>query len=246
MAKLHLVAIALLLPLAGAAVLAFSLSRDAEAAGPCGTPDDAMNSEEFAFLGLLQQWRDDPENVPNSDHLTPSGPLNAAAAWFAQYQVDHQSPGGHYDGMNRYFDQRAIDCGWPYPAGLGEGIAAYIGQGDITGQVSSQGALDLMASEPGSGIYAWDTSSSPWSFKCTGVGIAVSDDSSAVAWVVLIAEYPANQDCPDIQTQPIDSASSPSPTESPTNTPSPTPTSTPTPIPTPDSWRSWALDLTAE
>ena len=64
MAKITYVAIALLLPIVGATALVFSLSRDASAQGPCGTPHDAMDSEEFAFLAELQAWRDSHLQYP--------------------------------------------------------------------------------------------------------------------------------------------------------------------------------------
>ena len=68
------------------AIAALWLSEGAQAAtGPCGTSHDAMDAEEYEFLGLLQNWRD--ANLSNSSPLQVSGPLNAAAAWFAEYQV---------------------------------------------------------------------------------------------------------------------------------------------------------------
>jgi hypothetical protein len=239
MARFTLVSIALLLAVAGTVVLAFSISRDASAEGPCGTPHDAMDEAEFAFLGLLQDWRD-AGNIPYSSQLTPSGPLNAAAAWFAEWQVEHESPGGHGDDLGRDFIDRAQDCGWPFGAGIGEGIAAYVGGGDISGLVSHQGALQLMADHVGSGIYAWSGQSSGFAFKCVGVGIARNEDFSAIAWIVLIAQFPAGQECLEPQSQPV--VSDPSITPS----PSPSPTPTQTPVPTPDSWQSWVPGVTTE
>ncbi len=224
----------------------------ARAAGPCGTPHDALDAEEQQFIQLIQAWRD--QNLPYSTQLQVSGALNAAAAWFAQWQVDNGAPGGHSDGLGRSWPQRAIDCGYtgttsngtPYAYGSGEGIRAYASSSPIV-VTASQAAAQM--AYPGSGIFA-STPSTSLPFKCVGAARAASPDGRRVAWVVVIAQYPATASCPGA------SASAPtatptasptaSPTATPTRTPTPTPTPQPTPLPRPDGatvalWSGWNL-----
>ncbi|MCA9823256.1 MAG: hypothetical protein KC470_11645, partial [Dehalococcoidia bacterium] len=101
----------LVLPLLVGAAIALGSTMRAGADGPCGTSHDAMDAEEFAFLADLQDWRD--ANLENSSPLTPSGPLNAAAAWFAEYLAAGGSTNGHSDKYGRDYYDRALDCGWP-------------------------------------------------------------------------------------------------------------------------------------
>jgi hypothetical protein len=218
------------LVLAGAALAS---RGDARAAGPCGTPHDALDGDEGQFVQLVQAWRD--QNLPHSSQLQVSGALNAAAAWFAQWQVDNGAPGGHIDGHGRTWVQRAIDCGYtgttsfgaPYAQGSGEGIRAYAASVPIS--VTPQQAAADMA-YPGSGIFAW-TNSTSLPFKCVGAGRAASADGRRVAWVVVVAQYPAGLPCPgstvSLPTPTPTPAASPTPTRSPT----PTPTASPTPLP---------------
>ena len=65
------------------------------ATGPCTVSGAGLDGEELQFLGRLQQWRSSPGGVAHPTPLESSGALNAAAAWFAQWQVDHGVPGGH-------------------------------------------------------------------------------------------------------------------------------------------------------
>ena len=241
MAKITYVTIALLLPIVGATALVFSLSRDASAQGPCGTPHDAMDSEEFAFLAELQAWRDSHLQYPSAQ-LVPSGPLNAAAAWQAEYLAhDPFTSNGHIDGEGRNWAERAEDCGyhpfWSY--GSGEGVFALAGPNvaDVPLSDFVDGVL-----YPGSGATA-DFPSSPTSppFRCAGVAKFHQQDPPAIAWIVILAQYPS-VDCPETQVSPIETGETPMPTLSPT----PTLTPSPTPIPTPDVWHSWAPGLATE
>ena len=82
------------------------VDRDASAvSGTCGTSHDGLDGEEATFLGLVQGWRD--QNLANSTDLEVSGALNAAAAWFAQWQVESGAPGGHNDNLGRTWVKRA-------------------------------------------------------------------------------------------------------------------------------------------
>jgi len=216
------------------ATLALHGTPAGAAPGPCGTAHDALSAEEQEFVGLLQSWRD--THVQVSTPLQTSGALNAAAAWFAEWQVANGAPGGHHDGYGRTWVQRALDCGYTgttsggqaYASGSGEGIWAVASSGSVS--VGPSQALTGMASHGGSGIYAWTPSSPP--FKCVGVGVARNNAGTAVAWVVIIAQYPTAQACPggtggggSTATSTSSSTSSPTPT----TTPSPTPTQPPTP-----------------
>ncbi|GIW12883.1 MAG: hypothetical protein KatS3mg062_0322 [Tepidiforma sp.] len=206
-------------------------SADVRAAGPCGTPHDALDPDEQQFIQLIQGWRN--QHLSYSTPLQVSGPLNAAAAWFAQWQVENGAPGGHTDGFGRTWVQRALDCGYsgttsggtPYAYGSGEGIRAYASSQTLNIS-AAQAASDI--TYPGSGVYA-ETSSSSLPFKCVGAGRASSGDGKRVAWVVIIAQYPAGSPCPGASA----SAPTPSATSTPTATPTRTPTSTPTPTPSP-------------
>lgn len=216
-----------------AGVLAVAISLQGAparaAAGPCGTSHDAISGEEQELLGLLQSWRN--SNLPVSSTLEPSGALNAAAAWFAEWQITNGTPGGHGDGYGRTWVQRAIDCGYsgttggqPYASGSGEGTYAMASSGGIS--VGPSQAISGIT-YPGSGVYAW-TSSSGLPFKCVGVGVARNAAGTAVAWVVVVAQYPAGLPCPG-----GGSGGGTTATNTPTMSPTPWPTPSPTPSPTP-------------
>lgn len=238
---------------AGAALLAAAAAfqAPARAAGPCGTSHDALDPEEMQFIQLVQAWRD--QHVSPSTPLQVSGALNAAAAWFAQWQVDNGAPGGHTDGLGRSWPQRALDCGYsgttssgtPYAYGSGEGIRAYAASQPVVIS-AAQAAADITYG--GSGVWA-STPSSSLPFKCVGAARASSTDGKRVAWVIVIAQYPANQPCPGAATLPPASpsvTSTPTPTRTPTATPTATPSPTPTPGPRGDGasvtiWQGWNL-----
>jgi hypothetical protein len=214
--------------------------RDAAAAGPCGTPHDDLDSGEVEFIALLQAWRDQ-NLVHPSAQLIASAPLNAAAAWQAEYLANHPFVfNGHIDGEGRNWAERADDCGydpfWSY--GSGEGVFALAGSMafDISPAEGVEGVL-----YPGSGARA-DFPSSPSQppFRCIGVAKARNANSTSVAWIVVLAQFPASQDCPQAL------STSPGPSPSPTHTPTASPTPSPTPTPTQQtSWNSWAPGLTA-
>lgn len=198
----------------------------ASAAGPCNTNDAGMTSEESQFLGLLQQWRN--ANVAHSTPLETSAALSAAAAWFAQWQVDNGAPGGHNDSFGRNWVQREVDCGYDayFANGSGEGVYGVAGS-----QALNIGPAQAITgiTYAGSGVRI-DTPSTTWPAKCVGVAVKRNASGTVVAWVALIAQYPASQTCPG-GPAPVGGGSSP--TTSPTNTAASTPTKTATPSPTP-------------
>jgi len=216
--------------LAVATVYFSTRGEDARAAGPCGTSHDAMNAEEQQFLGLLQQWRS--SSGVSNEPVEVSGALNQAAAWFAEWQVTNNALGGHNDSFGRNWVGRAIDCGYTaklnnqidyWAQGSGEGVFSAAANGDAVGP---QAALNGMIAHPGSGIYMYG---SPPNFpaKCYGVGVYRS--GGRVAWVVVIAQLPANLPCPGGAGG---GGATPSPSSPATNTPTNTPTITPTATPT--------------
>ncbi len=225
-----------------AALFIATRGEEVRAAGPCGTTHDAVDSEEQEFLQVLQSWR--ATSGVSNEPVQLSGALNKAAAWFAEWQIANGAPGGHHDSSGRNWVQRAIDCGYTgqtsggqnYASGSGEGI--YAVAGSSLPNVGPQQALQGMISQgPGhSGIYMSGSQSLP--AKCYGV--AVRRSNNAVAWVVVIAQYPAAGSCPGgsgrvataTSTTATASATATS-TATPTSTPTATPTATPSPTPTP-------------
>lgn len=195
----------------------------AQALAPCITHSNT--SEELQFVAILQSWRD--RNIAGSHQLTVSAPLNAAAAGYAQYLVDHPGASGHYaDGGN--WAQRAVQCGYPSnQAAGGEGLAVAEGSGQL--QVGPQQALDIMTAWGGSGVNVPSNVGLP--VKCVGAAKAASADGRKVAWVTLI--FAASGACPQAATgggggstvtvTPGTPTPSPTPTSTPTKTPSPTP-----------------------
>lgn len=218
----------------GMGMLALGQGPDTATAqgGPCGTPHDALDGEEQEFLGLLEDWRDDNGRSPAE--LETSGALNAAAAWFAQHLMEEGPAGnsGHLDHYGRDWRERAEDCGYPGTAGFppsygsGEGTGYLAGSGSI--EVGPEQALDLVT-YPNSGVEI-HTPGSPIPAKCVGVG------RYETTWIVVIAQWPANEPCPESSAQGADptATSTPTETEPATETPTPTPTETPTPTPTPE------------
>lgn len=232
-----------------AAVLAGGGTTASAAQGPCNPSTAAVDGEEQGFLSLLQSWRN--TNV-SGQQLALSAPLNAAAAWYAEYQLSLNGAGGHSDLYGRTWAQRAMDCGYtgttsggiPYATGSGEGVYG------AAGNVSASAALTGMATQQGSqsGIYIPGSASVP--VKCAGV--AVARNGSHTVWVVVLASYSAGGSCPQNATttpgtvtpsatagggSPTATATATTPGGSATATPTRTATPTATATPTPQSWR---------
>ena len=228
----------LLILIAGVAVVVAGLagfmgpSESAAAGGPCTVTGAGLDAEETQFLGLLQQWRS--SNLGNPAPLETSGALNSAAAWFAQWQVENSGSGGHSDSFGRNWAQRAVDCGYDpfFSNGSGEGVYA----------VASSGALSIGPSQAITGISYQGSgvrivSSSPsWPAKCVGVAVKRNTAGTIVAWVVVIAQYPAGSACPagSGSTEPPASSATAISSATKTATPTSTPTKTPTPTPRTD------------
>ena len=248
----------LLLPLlglamcAGAVAVGWQPSRtaDAQSSALCGTTHDALDTQELEFLHHLVDWR---ASVGLSGQLQTSAPLSAAAAWFAQHLVEEgiAGPTGHHDHNGNRWPERAVFCGYPqqFAYGSGEGVSFLYGSGPITVSPSEAvygGTIGNFQHQgvtyPGSGAYI--NAGAPWPAKC--VGAAHYSGQGGTAWIVIIAQYPADQACPQALTfePPTQSdpttTSTPSVTNTPTNSPTPTRTPSPTPTPTQEGFYSFA------
>ena len=94
-----------------AGVVAFAISArggtPATAIAPC--LPHANTAQESQMLSMVIAWR--AQNVAGAGALAFSGPLNAAAAGYAQYLIDHPGASGHYaDGSD--WSSRAQQCGF--------------------------------------------------------------------------------------------------------------------------------------
>ena len=248
----------------GMALMGSTQAEDAQATqNLCGTDHDALDAGEQTFLGHLRDWRAD-EGLVEAD-LEVSGALNAAAAWFAQHLVEEGAtpPNAHEDAYGRGWAERAVDCGYPDDQiiyGSGEGMlylednkplavpprdAVY---GGTAGPHEHSGVTYRTPTMSG----AWLSRGGTLPAKCVGAAQYASSDGHKIAWVVVIARYPANEPCPDSNVSPPEptetptvppatatSAATETPTTAPpeptaTSTPEPEPTTTATATPTPD------------
>lgn len=227
---------------AGLVLVTFGQGTDDAAAqgGPCGTAHDGLDQQEHTFIGLLEDWR--AQNGYSPANLEPSSALNAAAAWFAQHLMEEgpAQNSGHMDHYGRDWRQRAQDCGYPgvyQPLyyGSGEGTGYLAGSGPI--QVGPEQALDLVT-YPGSGVRIHTPGySNP--AKCIGVG------RYKTTWIVVIAQWPASQPCPESEAQDLEPTPTATPTTPATATPTDTPVPTATPTPEPE-WHVVAPSLSRE
>ncbi len=112
---LSIAAAAMLVSAAGLALAADG--HEARALTNCSVSDYSLDSEEMAFLGLINQYRADN----GLGALTISTNLNRAAHWMGN-DLGVNNYFAHTDSLGRSPYSRAIDCG--YPAGAGENLAA--------------------------------------------------------------------------------------------------------------------------
>ena len=201
--------------------------QDARALAACQVHSNT--AEELAFIELLQMYRN--QHIQGSYPLVLSAPLNAAAAGYAQFLIDHPGSGDHYaDGgtQGRAWADRAIQCG--YPANIaagGEGLAVVQGSGPVS--VDPQSALNIMAAETYGGVNVPAIVGAP-QVRCVGVAKVRAANGREDAWVVLL--FGTYTTCPEPVTPPPPSTNASS-TATKTSTPTSTPTKTPTPSPTP-------------
>ncbi len=91
--------------------------RPASALTNCSVSDLSIDSEETAFLGLINQYR--AQNGLGA--LTISTNLNRAASWMV-IDLATKNYFAHTDSLGRSPGTRSVDCG--YPNGAGENLAA--------------------------------------------------------------------------------------------------------------------------
>ncbi|PFG75174.1 CAP domain-containing protein [Tepidiforma thermophila] len=202
-----------------------SAGQRADALTNCSVTHDALDSEEQAFLALINQYRAQNGLGP----LTISTNLNRAAAWMVE---DMATKGyfSHTDSLGRSPYQRAIDCG--YPSGAGENLAAG------SSWSTAQAAFEAWRNSPGHnqnmltsfyqqiGIARYYRAGSPYGwYWATNFG--ATNDGTGGGGAGQPTATPTNT-----PTATPTSTSTPTPTNTPaTPSPSPSPTSTPTPLP---------------
>ncbi len=185
------------------------------------TADSSLDSEEQAFLGLINGYRGQ-NGLPA---LTTSTNLNRAAAWLV-VDLGTNNYFSHTDSLGRSPSQRVMDCG--YPQGAGENIAV--------GTVAStaQQAFDMWKNSAGHNANMLNGT-----YKQIGIGRAYTGGST-YGWYWATDFGTTNDGTggggvnPPTNT-PTPVPTTPPPTATPTKTPSqaPTqPTSAPTQQPT--------------
>lgn len=226
--------------LAGAvlAALALTMSADNQASAltNCTVTHDALDSEEQAFLTLINQYR--AQNGLNP--LTISTNLNRAAAWMVEDMATNRYF-SHTDSLGRSPYQRAIDCG--YPSGAGENLAAG------TSWSSAQAAFTAWQNSPGHnqnmltpwyqqiGIARYYLAGSPYGwYWATNFGTV--NDGTGGGGSGQATNTPTNTPTATATNTPTPTNTPATPTNTPTPagqppTATPTPTRTPTPTPTP-------------
>jgi uncharacterized protein YkwD len=226
-AALSMAAAAMMVAAAGLAFV--GESRDARALSNCTISDYSLDSEEQAFLGLINQYR-----ASNSlGALTISTNLNRAAHWMGN-DLGTNAYFSHTDSAGRSPYSRAIDCG--YPQGAGENLAAG------TAWSTAQSAFTAWQNSPGHnanmlgsyyqqiGIARVNVPGSPYDwYWVTNFG-AINDGTGGGG-----GGQPANTPTPTNTTAPPTATNTPAPsTATPTNTPGQQggpPTATTTPVP---------------
>ena len=241
----------LVLPLAlglgGALFVAFAIlfggGNRAGALTNCTVSHDSLDTEEQAFLALINDYR--AQNGLGA--LTISTNLNRAAAWMVE-DLGTNNYFSHTDSLGRSPYARAIDCG--YPSGAGENLAAG-GAAD-----SASAAMQMWKGSPGHntnmlggyyqqiGIARHYTSNSTYGWYW-GTAFGTSNDGTGGGGAgnpppatSTPTRTPTNTPVPQATSTPTQPAATSTPTTnqgaggaSPTQ---PAPTSTPTKTPTPN------------
>ncbi len=177
-----------------------------DAVGACSPTTASTDSEEQAFFGLLNTYRQ--QNGLGTLALSPT--LDRAAAWMAEDLATH-SYFSHTSSDGRSPSQRAQDCG--YPQAVGENLAA--------GLATAQQAFDAWRASPGHNAQMLGTAA-------VAVGIGRAYGAGSLYGWYWATEFGTVLDGP--VPQPTDT---PQPTSTPRPTNTPTSTSTPMATPTP-------------
>lgn len=126
--------VSLTIVVAIAATLAPRTATPASGAGDC-TTDPALDSEELAFLTLINNYRAENGRGP----LAASFTLSKAAQWKSNDMGVNRYFA--HDDLDRTWVERIRDCGYSYSTYIGENIAAGIS--------GAQAAFDLWKNSPG-------------------------------------------------------------------------------------------------
>lgn len=234
-AQLALGMMAAMLMMGAAALALADDGREARALTNCSVGDYSLDSEEQAFLSLINGYR--ANNGLGT--LTISTNLNRAAHWMAN-DLGVNAYFSHTDSAGRSPYERAIDCG--YPQGAGENIAGG------TNWDSAQSAFVAWQNSPGHnanmlgsyykqiGIARLYVSGSPYGwYWVTNFG-ATDDGTGGGGSPATNTPTPTNTTAPPTATNTPQATNTPASSTS-ANTPVPgqptaTPTSTPI-VPTP-------------
>jgi uncharacterized protein YkwD len=211
--RLPFAAVALVAALLFAGVASFSAPAPALALTNCDVSDPSIDSQEQAFLGLINTYR--AQNGLSA--LTISVNLNRASSWMAADMAtkDYFS---HTDSLGRDPSTRASNCG--FPGGAGENIAA----GTVWD--TAQEAFDAWKASPGHNANMLNSS-----YKQIGIA-RYFGASSTYGWY-WVTDFSLVSD----GTNALGGGSSPTatPTRTATATPTRTATATPTRTATPTS-----------
>jgi len=202
-------------------------------------PAAALDGEEQAFLGMINQYR--AQNGLGA--LTASGTLNTASLWMSQ-DMGANAYFSHTDSQGRDPFTRMAAFGYGHNTWKGENLAA--------GADSAQSAFDLWKGSPGHNANMLNGN-----FKAIGIGRAnVPGSPFGWYWTTDFGGFvdgaappppppppppPAPKPVP-VTPVPVTPAPTPPPTPVPTPEPTPVPTPAPTPVPVPD-WQVIAGEL---
>ncbi|MEP6871128.1 MAG: CAP domain-containing protein, partial [Anaerolineaceae bacterium] len=206
-------ALALALTVLGSLMLSLGAlaqqGSSARALTNCTVSDAALDGEEQAFLGLINEYR--ASNGLGS--LAVSTALNRASAWMSR-DMGVNAYFSHTDSLGRSPSTRAMNC--DYPSGAGENIAGG------TAWNSAQSVFDGWKASPGH-----NTNMLTGSYRVIGIGrVNVAGSPYGWYWTTDFGTVDDSGNPPPTNTPtntPTAAATSPA-----TNTPTPFATATPT------------------
>ncbi len=176
-------------------------------------PAAALDGEEYAFLGLINQYR--AQN--GLGQLSLNDTLNTASLWMSQ-DMSANNYFSHTDSLGRDPFVRMNAFGYTYNTWKGENLAA--------GVDGAQAAFDLWKGSPGHNANMLNAN-----FNVIGIGRAYTA-GSGYGWY-WTTDFGGQADAAAPPAPPPPPPPPPAPTAAPTPAPTPEPTPEPTPPPTP-------------
>jgi len=195
-----------------ALVVGLSIAAVAIASSTSSSPASALDGEEQAFLGLINQYR--AQNGLGG--LSLDGQLNAASKWMSE-DMGANNYFSHTDSLGRDPFTRMAAFGYNYNTWKGENLAA--------GSEGAQAAFDLWKNSSGHNANMLNGN-----FTVIGIGRAYTGGSS-FGWY-WTTDF-GGQSSGGAPPPPPPPADTPPPPPPPTPEPTPVPTPEPTPQPTP-------------